>query len=279
MSDSTPSSPLKQMKLYQHVERVERALAARGLSPTAPLDPEMLVDLDQLHYEGVDAVDHAVETLGLSPESRVLDAGSGLGGPARWLAHRHGCRVTALELQADLHECAQRLTARCGLESGLTHVQGDLLDPAAVEGRFDALVSWLVFLHIPQRRQLFERCRGWLKTGGRLYAEDFFARGDFSDKERQLLRDDVQCAELADRSGYIAALERAGFDDIRFEDRTDRWSAFVRDRLNRFRQNRIPFEDVHGEAAFEALESFYTVIDRLFSGGRLGGVRLSARAV
>lgn len=279
MNDSIQPDPLKRMKLYQHVERVERALEARGLAPPAALDPSALADLDQLHYEGLEAVDHAAGVLGLEQNSRVLDAGSGLGGPARWLAHRHGCEVTAVELQQDLHECAERLTQRCGLGERLRHLQGDLLDPDVVSGPFDAVVSWLVFLHIPRRDALLNRCRQHLETGGGLYAEDFFALEPFTDDEQRLLLEDVQCPGLVDRTTYIDELHQAGFGEIRFEDRTAEWSAFVHQRLRAFRSSRAEFVDVHGVAAFEALESFYRVIDRLFSGGRLGGVRLSARAV
>lgn len=269
---------IKRMKLYQHVDRVERALADRGLAPPAPLQPTQLEDLDHLHYEGRAAVDLAVQRLGLTEQDRVLDVGSGLGGPARRLATAPGCRVVALELQQELHECAASLTSRCGIDGRIRHIGGDILDPHAVEGPFDALVSWLVFLHIPDRPALLRRCRSLLRAGGGLHAEDFFIRNPLDDEERTLLRDEVQCAHLVDRPTYIDELVSAGFGDVRFDDCTDDWAAFVRDRARDFRSDREAFATLHGRDAFDALASFYSTMERLFDGGRLGGVRVTARA-
>ena len=51
---------------------------------------------------------------------QVLNIGSGLGGPARYLAHKTGCHVLACELQHDLNATAQLATERAGLGPGLT---------------------------------------------------------------------------------------------------------------------------------------------------------------
>src|SRR5690349_955787 len=37
------------------------------------------------------------EECGIGPDSRVVDLGTGLGGPAAWIARRFGCRPVALE--------------------------------------------------------------------------------------------------------------------------------------------------------------------------------------
>lgn len=50
----------------------------------------------------------------------MLNIGSGLGGPARYFAHKTGCRVLAVELQHDLNATAQMATDRAGLGGGLT---------------------------------------------------------------------------------------------------------------------------------------------------------------
>jgi len=272
----TPTA-IKRMKLYQYLDRVERALDATDAN--APCPPEIFEGLDQLHYEGRDAVDHAAEQLGLGEGSRVLDAGSGLGGPARWLAARYRCRVTALELQPELNEAAGRLTTRCSLDDAVTHLCGDLLDPDAAPGPFDALVSWLVFLHIPDRERLLARCRQRLRDGGGLYAEDFYLRGPLTECERRLLNDEVFCTHLVDRKRYIDELHAAGFEGIEFEDRTAAWSDFVAERAGRFQQDREAFVAEHDQATFDALAAFYATMRSLFAGGRLGGVRVSARAV
>ena len=72
-----------------HPERVEEELAARGLGPEAELTVDQVAAFDQMHYYGNVSVAGAVGRLGLGPGSRVIDIGSGFGGPARYLAQKH----------------------------------------------------------------------------------------------------------------------------------------------------------------------------------------------
>src|SRR5215470_4665888 len=120
---------IESMPLYVNVERIDNELAALGIGADEALTPAQLFPFDQYHYHGTDAVHAAAHLLGLGPTSHVLDVGSGLGGPARYLTSTIGCHVTALELQSELHALATRLTARCGLEQHITHVCGDTLTP------------------------------------------------------------------------------------------------------------------------------------------------------
>jgi cyclopropane fatty-acyl-phospholipid synthase-like methyltransferase len=75
---------------------------------------------------------------------RIINVGSGLGGPARYLAGHYGCQVLAVELQDELHRTAAELTERCRLGDQVTHVAGDFLAVARhlSPGSYDAVVSW-----------------------------------------------------------------------------------------------------------------------------------------
>jgi cyclopropane fatty-acyl-phospholipid synthase-like methyltransferase len=271
------SGTIKSMKLYQHVERVERELHSQGLGGNAPLDVEVLEPYDQLPYHGRSAVLAAIEKLELGPESRVLDVGSGLGGPARVIAHEAGSDVMAIELQDDLNRLAGELTARCGLGDRIEHRRADFLTASLPAGEFDALVSWLTFLHIEDREALLTRCFQRLRPGGRIFVEDFFARRDPGDDESCLLAEEVYCQRLDTRAGYRELTEAAGFVAFDCQDLTDSWARFVRSRLNAFRADHDRFVRIHDEAAYEGLETFYSVMDRLFASGVLGGLRWSAR--
>jgi len=274
-----PNRPgtIKSMKLYQHVDRVERELSEQGLDAGEALDVAALESLDQLHYHGRSAVLEAIEELGLDRESRVLDIGSGLGGPARVIASEVGCRVTAVELQDDLNRLAQSLTRRCGLADLIEHRRADVLTASLPTREFDALVSWLTFLHIPERETLLRRCHQRLRPGGRILVEDFFARRELSDEESALLADEVFCQRLDTLPAYRELIKEAGFEGIECQDMTESWRQFVGERLAAFRNDEERFSRVHGQDAFEALETFYRVIDQLFTSGALGGVRWTAR--
>jgi cyclopropane fatty-acyl-phospholipid synthase-like methyltransferase len=203
--------------------------------------------------------------------------GAGIGGPARYLAHRSGCRVTALELQPDLNATAETLTRRCGLSDRVTHLCGNILDGMAGGATFDALASWLTFLHIADRETLYRRCIEALKPGSNLFAEDYFERGRLSPQELATLEADVYCEFVPSLADYETQLRDAGFDDIELTDMTGAWLPFVQARKEEFFRCRERNLRVHDPEIVDGLEEFYTSIVDLFEGGNLGGVRVIAR--
>lgn len=61
-----------------------------------------------------------------------------------------------------------------------------------------------------------------------------------------------------------------------WNDCTEDWKAYTRERLNFFKQIRETKINVYGEETYNRLFSFYSTIADLFEGGRLGGVRYVA---
>ncbi len=265
------------MPLYTNLDRVARGLAALGIGPTDAIRPEQLFALDQWHYHGTDAVRDAAIRLGLKATDRVLDIGSGAGGPARFLAHTVGCRVTALELQPELHALAEDLTRRSGLNRLVTHVCGDALAYPLPEASFDACVSWLAVLHIPDRPRLFARLARVLRPGGRCFIEDLCRHAPFAPQDARDVRNIVYGLTVTSIADYAADLRTAGFVDVVTTDLTPDWAPYAAKRLAAWKAGRADYARVHGESAYAAQETFYTVIDRLYRSGALGGVRLEAR--
>ncbi len=268
---------IKSMKLYAGVERIYNDLAHIGIGADDPLTVDDLTPFDQFHYFGTEAVDAAIATLGIDDASRVLDVGSGLGGPARYMAQRTGCRVTAIELQADLDRVARSLTARCGLADRVTHLCGDVLTAELPADIYDALVSWLAIYHIADHRALFAKAIATLKPGGRLYVEDLFRHADFDAGEQHAVTEKIYGQTLHLRDDYVGELRGAGFVDIGFEDMTERWRGFTLARRDAYHANRAAHTAIHGAATVAALTDFYDTIVMLFEGGKLGGATLTAR--
>ena len=243
---------LADMPLYTNLDRIARGLSARGIG--------------------------AADQLGLGPTSRVLDIGSGVGGPARYLAHAIGCRVTALELQPELNAIAVDLTQRCGLTERVTHILGDALAYPFADGQFDAVVSWLAVLHIPDRLRLFKRLAGALCSGGGCYVEDLCMCAPFAPEDLRDLREVVFGVTVTSIEDYAKDVRAAGFVDVAATDLTSDWAPYAADRLLLWRQNHEPYARIHGEGAYAAQERFYSVIARLYESGSLGGVRVIGRA-
>ena len=267
---------IKTMKLYHQVDRVFNELEALGYGPNDRVDIDKLTAFDQYHYLGTEAVDEAIERLQLNAGMRVLEVGGGIGGPSRHIAHSTGCHMTALELQSDLNDTARVLTERCGLSDRISHVCGDILNGISEPSGFDALVSWLTFLHIPQRSELYLRCYEAMNPGAGMYVEDYFARAPLNETEQKLLSEHVYCDHVPSMDQYWEELAQAGFEDVELIDMTEPWTDFVIDRHLVFGANRERNLALHGNEIIDGLDHFYTTIVNLFGGGNLGGLRLVA---
>jgi len=82
------------------IGRLEAALAAFG-PEDRPLSPRQLAALDQFHTRGLAATADLARLAGIEADTAVLDVGSGVGGPARFLAETYDCRVTGVDLSEE----------------------------------------------------------------------------------------------------------------------------------------------------------------------------------
>ncbi|MDH3375956.1 MAG: class I SAM-dependent methyltransferase [Gammaproteobacteria bacterium] len=265
---------IKTMKLYSQVERVFNELRARGIDDESPLRVEELTPFDQYHYHGTSAVEAAAERLRIVPGQHILEIGSGIGGPARYLADSTGAHVTALELQADLNRTAATLTQRCGLEHRVEHRCGDVLKEDFGDRQFDAIVSWLAFLHIPDRQRLLNRCLQTLKPDGGIYVEDFTCKAAFTADETRILQEKVYCHYVPSENEYVDQLRTAGFTEVECTDMTASWREFVTARRGGYRDDDTRLREVHGDSVVDGLNDFYDAVVGLFQGGHLGGARI-----
>ena len=268
---------MKTMKLYDQVERILNELHHLGIDEDAPLSVEDLTPFDQYHYHGTEAVDEAARLLGATEQTEILEIGSGIGGPARHMAHAAKCKVTAVELQPDLSTLAEQLTGRCGLSGQVEHVCGNVLDQPLGPRTFDAIMSFLVFLHIPARAELFSVCRSSLKPGGSMVIEDYVKLKEPSAQQAEDLKVKVQCPYVPDMETYRQDLLNAGFVSVEMEDMSASWTAFTGERLAAYKARREHNVKVNGEELTDGLQDFYATTAGLFADGVIGGVRILAR--
>lgn len=239
-----------------------------------------LIHLDQYHYLGVEAVDIAAQKLGISDKSHILDIGSGIGGTARYLAWKYGCKATGVELQEQLHEVGIKMNAATGMEAQVKLMVGDFsnIDNLEIADRsFDSWVSLMVFLHICDRTQLFQNCAQVLKPNGRFYIEDYYAAQDLTPIENAALAEIIACPYLPSREQYIQDLENAGFTEIEFIDVSHLWQPWLQERADRFEHNRPHYEQFFDRDLINSYSHFYQTVAGLFKGGNLGGVRICGK--
>ena len=88
--------------------RLDAALTELGHDPQK-LTPEILATVEHLHSGGLATTREQAKRIALTEESRVLDVGCGIGGPARHLARSYGCRVDGIDLTPELIETGRVL--------------------------------------------------------------------------------------------------------------------------------------------------------------------------
>jgi len=154
--------------------RIEAALAASGKDPAAPT-PDDLAPFDQFHTGGKEATLALARLADIQPNTRVLDVGGGLGGPARTLAAEIGCRVTVLDLSAAFCRAGQRLTARLGLADRVAFRQGDALAMPFADRSFDLAWTQHSTMNIPDKARLYQEIHRVLRPGGRLAFHEIMA--------------------------------------------------------------------------------------------------------
>ncbi|TGQ80635.1 methyltransferase domain-containing protein [Mesorhizobium sp. M8A.F.Ca.ET.207.01.1.1] len=146
-------------------ERIIAALADTGVD-VAHLRAGDLEAVDEFHIGGVAATRDLISQLGLKPGARLLDIGSGIGGPARFVANNAGVDVTGIDLTQSYVDIATSLSRRTGM-AGKTHfVQGSALDMPFAKAGFDAAMILHVGMNLPDKAKLMSEAARVLKPGG-----------------------------------------------------------------------------------------------------------------
>ena len=147
--------------------RILAALAGTGMN-VERFSADALFTFDQMHGRQLAATKEHVGRLGLSASKHVLDVGSGIGGPARYMSFTFGCRVTGIDLTSELVAAARELTARCGLSERVDFQVGNALAMPSADATFDAVACQYVAMNIFDKAGLLREISRVLKPGGRL---------------------------------------------------------------------------------------------------------------
>ncbi len=187
--------------------RIVEALARAGVDEKA-VSVDDLKPVDEFHIGGVAATEALLDPLGIEPGMRVLDIGSGIGGPARWMRSRYGAAVTGVDLTPEFVATAKRLTDLVGLDARF--VVGSALDLPFEDASFDIASLIHVGMNLPDKPRLFSQVARVLAPQGTFAVYDVMRFGEHpafplpwatSSGESFLERPDT----------YLSAAEAAGF--------------------------------------------------------------------
>jgi SAM-dependent methyltransferase len=150
------------------------ALAAAG-KDLGRLTPADLAPIDEFHTRGREATCELAGRIGIKPGARVLDAGSGVGGPSRYLAAEFGCQVVGVDLSAEFCEVAAMLAERVGLAHLVEYRQGDIAALPLDDGEFDVVWTQHAAMNVPEKAAMYAEFRRVIRPGGILALYDVIA--------------------------------------------------------------------------------------------------------
>ncbi len=209
------------------LDDVEVALERAGLHGRR-LTPADLAPLDHFHSGGVAATRALAQWI--SPASRVIDVGGGIGGAARLLATEFDCRVSVVDLTPEYCEVGARLTERCGLPDRVSFHVGDALSLPFPDRSFDLAWTQHSTMNIDDKPRLYRELRRVLAKQGRYAMHEILVGADGPPIYPTPWAETERTSFLATAEQTQRMLEAAGFEIERWEDTTAASIDWFRDR-------------------------------------------------
>jgi SAM-dependent methyltransferase len=201
-------------------EMILAALKAAG-KDIDHLTPDDLAPVDEFHGGQRAATIRLAELIGFTGAERVLDVGSGLGGPSRYLAWRYDCRVSGVDLTAEFCRIAEMLTRLTRLVGKVDYRQGDALALPFDDMSFDVVWSQNAAMNIADRDRLYHEMRRVLKPGGRLALQEVAAGPGGPPHFPVQWAREPGISFLLTPEATRAKLEAAGFRVLAWQDTTE----------------------------------------------------------
>jgi sarcosine/dimethylglycine N-methyltransferase len=257
-------------------EQILRALQARDIDLDS-LTEEVLKDHDQDHFGGLQANDVLAAKAGIGKEHHVLDVCSGMGGPARYLAHRIGCKVTGIDYTESRHKGAIKLTEMVGLSDLVDFIYGNALEMPFADNSFDVVIGQEAWCHVPEKSRLIAQCARVVKPGGVIAFTDILRTDKLSTADMRRLRSEMTFPELETTAGYTRLLENNGCTLLEHDDLSDVWKRVLEDRLAMYRSLGSETERSFGAERSREWDEAYAFFVSRYREGKLGGGRFIAR--
>ncbi len=153
----------------------------------------------------------------LDRHTRVLDIGSGFGGPARFLARAYGCRVVALNLSEVENIRHREMNETQGLDPLIEVMDGSFEDIPCEDEMFDVVWSQDAILHSGNRVRVLEEVARALKAGGEFVFTDPMQADDCPEGVLQPILDRIHLETLGSPGFYRETAGRLGLEEVSFE--------------------------------------------------------------
>lgn len=157
------------------------------------------------------------EKLGLTQDCHVLDLCSGIGGPARFLARKYGCKVTGIDITEFNYQTAQKRTREAGLDHLVNFVHGNALEIPFPDQSFTHVFGCDAWIYFPDKVQLYKSAYRVLKPKGVISFTDWAS--DIPNLHFHT-EEFIGPNYIESIANYTSMLKVAGFDSIQHYDTT-----------------------------------------------------------
>lgn len=178
---------------------------------------EMLMG-EEIHVGGKSETDILAEKAGVNSDSRVLDICSALGGPARNIARKYGCRVTGLDATRKMVDEAVKRTRNEKLPHLVTFKLGNALDIPFKALSFDIIWGQDAWCYITDKERLIKETYRVLDSNGVIAFTDWIQTGNMEDNEWEELNTFMAFPYMETLDGYEELLKQNGYKIIEKED-------------------------------------------------------------
>lgn len=241
-------------------EIILRQFTDQGITTITRKD---LATVDEFHTRGAVASVELARELNINKNTRVLDLGSGLGGPARMLAEEFGCHVTGIDLTDDFVQTAKSLSKLVGLDHLTEFVQGNAIELPFNNESFDLAWTQHVQMNIEDKEKFYTEIYRVLKPGGKFLYYDYFKTGKGELSYPVPWAEHPAISFLTTKSHVEDILKKIGFHKEKIKDHTEEAIGFLSEALTRMQQANLKGPGVHLLMGNTAKEKFGNVLNSL----------------
>ena len=271
-----PSSVTAHYARSDLVAAIENGLALMGKTK-ATVTSDDLAPVDEFHIGGRKATEELAAQLNLNAADHVLDIGSGLGGPGRFVARRYACRVTGVDLTRDYVDAGNVLCEWVGIAHSVSLCHANALAMPFPGNSFSAGYMLHVGMNIPDKIKLFSEIARVLKRGARFGVYDVMRTGDGHLSYPLPWATNQETNAIAEPAQYRDALSSAGFEIVSERNRKDFALAYFQQQQSKMSDGPAPL-GLHTLMGERRREQVRNMIENI-SVGRIAPLELIVRRI
>lgn len=123
---------------------------------------------DEFHIQGIKATRELATLVPIEPNMKILDIGSGVGGPARTLASEFNAQVVGIDAVESFSQLATKLSSLIKLEQQTRFVHGSALALPFENDLFDVVWMQHMNMNIQDKGKLYAEATRVLRSGGKI---------------------------------------------------------------------------------------------------------------